>query len=87
MNRCIECGFEDDEEDDYTTSEGLCLDCASYMNAYNCVPDCRTRARCTNTGLMHNLCGTCETCYKPKHHCVPEYCRGRSINYEEETHD
>lgn len=69
MRTCYECGAPDDEGD-YITVSGLCLDCAAFVAAYDCAPDCRARARCTEPGATHSLCGICYRCFRPKHHCV-----------------
>lgn len=67
MKVCYECDVEDNDGD-YITEGGLCLDCAAFMNAYDCAPDCRTRAKCWEEGPTHTMCGTCFTCFKPNHH-------------------
>lgn len=68
MRTCYECNFGD-TEGNYITASGLCIGCAAFVVAYDCTPDCRARAQCTEAGVGHSLCGTCPACFLPKHHC------------------
>lgn len=73
MRVCHECGSPALREDYMGWT--VCWDCAMFVGAYDCTPDCRTRAQCWKVGPGHTLCGTCYTCFKPNHHCTPDNCK------------